>query len=419
MTASGTGVHDDPRQSVIELDLDADGVFETDITGYVFAVESLTGRDRASQLTGKAGPGKLTVTVNNHDDRFSDFNSDSPYYGLLVPGARIRWRDANAAANDPVVLAKDRFNRSAGALGSTEDSIAWDNPGSSIDHFEIAESRAVPTTEGAENMSLVVISASDYYVQAQAAQLGSDANIVGIVYRWVDDDDYSLLVVDVEQASLQLIDVTSGTPMLVTELGVEVYSGMTIGVLVDGLDETVYLEGVPLIGPTTTAHAAANEVGIYAEWETGADRPAVDDFFIWNHLPAEVDGIFWTGRLTEPRPSVQVGTLKTATLEAVGPLAELARQAVTPPTSLEGKRTGLLMGNVLALAGQRPPGPIDLGDITTGIFVNERWSYAINVARLIEETELGFLFETQEGHLGFRARSHNDSITQADVTFTD
>jgi hypothetical protein len=420
LTATIESVHVDPRQSVVELDLDGDGVFETDITGYVFSVESLTGRDRASQLTGKAGPGKLNVLVNNHDDRFSDFNESSPYYGLLVPGARIRWRDANTVADDPVVLVQDRFNRSAGALGTTENSLTWDNPGTALDPFEVTEQRAVPSIEGAENMSTVLIDTGSYYVQATLAQLGSDDNVVGLVYRWVSDNDYSLLVVDVAQARLRLIDVALGVQSVVAELGAEVYSGMTVGVLVAGTVETVYLEGVAYLGPVLTSHPDCEEVGMYAEWATGADRPAIDDFYVWDHLPEVTEGIFWTGRLTEPRPSVQVGTLKTATLEAIGPLAELARQAVTPPTSLVGKPTGLLMGNVLALSGHlRPPGPIDLGDITTGIFVTERWSYALNIARLIEETELGFLFETQEGYIGFRERSHNDSITQSAVTFSD
>ncbi len=406
--------------TTVELDLDGDGVFEEDITSYVLSVESVTGRDRASQLSGKAGPGKLSVLVDNNDNRFSDFNVSSPYYGLLVPGRHIRWRDSSAVADDPVQLARDRFGRADGALGTTENSITWDATGS-LAHFTIEDERAVPGTVTVANVSQAAITApTSAYIQVQVAQLGTGNNVVGLCFRYFDDNDYSILVVDVAQSAINMIDVTSGTQAVIASVNVELYSGMTIGVFSEPHEETIYLEGVAIVDRFFVGHGFYPVAGLYATWESGQTAPALDDLEVWDHLPVEVDGIFWTGRLVEPRPTVSAGPFKTATIEAIGPLAELARQAVSPPTSLEGKQTGLLMGNVLALAGQlRPPGPIEIGDVTTGLFIAERWSYAINIARNIEETELGFLYETQEGYIGFRGRSHNDSITEADVLFSD
>lgn len=110
---------------VVELDLDKDGTFEEDISAYVEGIQTTTGRDRPSQLTGKASPGKLTVNVENSDNRFSDFNSASPYYGLLVPGTKIRFRDSDVETYDIATLARDRFRRDDGALGTTEIGGAW------------------------------------------------------------------------------------------------------------------------------------------------------------------------------------------------------------------------------------------------------------------------------------------------------
>lgn len=110
---------------IVELDLDQDGVFETDITGYVDDVQTTTGRDRASQLTGKASPGTLRATVNNQDGRFSDFNVASPYYGQLTPGKGIRFRDATAAINDVDAIIRDRFKRANGYLNIAELGGTW------------------------------------------------------------------------------------------------------------------------------------------------------------------------------------------------------------------------------------------------------------------------------------------------------
>lgn len=62
-------------------DLDNDGDFDEeieDITEWVMSAEVTTGRDFPSSLTGKAGPGKLRLSLNNENNLFSIYNTTVP-----------------------------------------------------------------------------------------------------------------------------------------------------------------------------------------------------------------------------------------------------------------------------------------------------------------------------------------------------
>jgi hypothetical protein len=87
-----------------EWDFDNDGDFDQsveDITHYVLAAQAARGRDYPSNLTGKATPGQLKLTLRNDDDRFGYFNTGSPLNASpfsLKTGRKIRVR-----ANDGVL----------------------------------------------------------------------------------------------------------------------------------------------------------------------------------------------------------------------------------------------------------------------------------------------------------------------------
>lgn len=78
----------------LEVDWDNDATFDggiEDITQYVDgAIACSLGRDRASQLTGRAIAGSLECRLYNNDGRFSSFLTTSPLYGSIVPGRRVR-----------------------------------------------------------------------------------------------------------------------------------------------------------------------------------------------------------------------------------------------------------------------------------------------------------------------------------------
>lgn len=406
---------------VVEWDFDNDGDFsETveDITAYVHSAETFTGRDWPSLLTGRAGPGKLRVSLRNDDDRFNYFNAGSPLVTApfsLKTGRRVRVRASGTASPDPALLARDRFRRADGALGDDEASLTYVEP--LADDFTIVSNRAVATGEGDPHIAVLDVGAADYYVQARISVLGITANRVGIVYRYVDADNYSLCVLDVSAATLQLIDVVAGVESPIGGQGVEIYSGATVGVLVEDDTVTAYLEGVALASGTAI-NTSAESVGIYAQWADEDDRPEVDDLFVWDGLPAQVDGVLWTGDVAEIVSSVEAGPEKAAVVSGEGWLSKLATQHITPPASTTGRRTGLLVGNVLAGSMLlHPPGTMEAGDVTTGAFAIDDTT-AMEVARRVEETELGFLYETQEGPISFRSRTARDGSTSR-VTFTD
>src|SRR5690606_1732494 len=101
-----------------------------------------------------------------------------------------------------------------------------------------------------------------------------------------------------------------------------------------------------------------------------------------------------------------------------------ARVEVRPPASIgrtstsPGVWTGQLVGATLAAAKLlHPPGPIDQGTVRPGSVGLPRHA-SLDVARTFEEVELGFLYETQEGRVGFEARGARSATTPA-VVFSD
>jgi len=75
---------------MVEVDFGGAGTF-TDISSYVIGeVQTLRGRDYASQLTGRTVAGQLRCTLRNQDGRFSSFNTVSPLYGTILPIRKVR-----------------------------------------------------------------------------------------------------------------------------------------------------------------------------------------------------------------------------------------------------------------------------------------------------------------------------------------
>lgn len=393
---------------VVEWDFDNDGDFDEsveDITEFVLSVETFTGRDWPSLLTGFSGPGKFRATLNNHDDRFSYFNSSSPLNAgsmSLKTGRKLRIRTSTATSPDPVLYARDRFNRADGPLGNDETGLAWVQP--SAAQFLVVDGQAVAQEEGETHFAVLDTSHTDYYAQVQVTFAGSDSNLAGLVYRYQDTDNYSYVVANKTNNSVALVDVIAGVSSTVSSVSAEVYSGITVGVLVSGSVVTGYIEGVAMLSGVAI-QTDETRVGVYARWDTGDGAPSLDNFYVWSGLTAEVEGIIWTGDVSDLVASVTVGPVKTVQLSGEGWLSKLATQRLTPPVSVSGRSTGLLIGNVLNSCNlANPPGPIDEGDVVTGVYAASEQD-AINAARDVEETEFGFLHETNEGPIGFDARS--------------
>jgi len=416
--------HGPPVASGLQVlwDLDNDLNFDQeveDITERVMSIEVFAGRDFPSQLTGTAGPGRARATLRNDDDALNYFNTSSPLTQppfSLDTGRMLRLCTSDAASPDPVLLALDRFRRADSTnLGSADTGGSWSQP--LTDDFEIISQHAVATSEGDPHIAVLDLGTADYYLQVLIAGLGSLTNQVGICYRYVDSNDYSLAVVDCGAQAVRVLNIVAGVETVVASVPAEIYSGATLGVLLDGATVIVYMEGVPLVS-ATAINTSADMAGMYALWGTGDTAPLVDNIFAWDGLGSTEAGILWTGDVADIVPTVIPGPQKGVSLTGEGWLAKMASQDVTPPTSVPGRRTGRLLGAVLAESGLiHPPGPLDEGEVTTGPFAMAP-SNALRIARSIEEAEFGFMYETNEGRIGFDSRTARDGST-ALVTFSD
>lgn len=401
-----------PANVVIEWDLDGDGRFtraEENITGYVMGLETLTGRDYPSQLTGRAGPGKLRLDLLNQDNRFSHFNQASPLNNngmALQVGSRIRVRAVEAVDPDSTLLAYDTFTRPNGtSLGAAESGQTWSG------NFSISSNCASLTFDAPGNyLSILAVGTSTHYVQAtflreSARQADGTGNTFGVIYRWQNSANYSRLQYDVAATSLRVIDKVAGVDTVRASYAVNQYDGMVLGAAVSGTQVRYFLDGVEL-GTTTAPNVAYQGVGIFVTRPNQQHTyQRVDNFTVWNRPPLTSPGVLWTGNVADISESVELGPRRRVTIDAEGPLALAAATEVYPTSSPFGRYTGLVVGNTLARAGLLdPPGPIQQGSLVTGAFGYEK-AKALEVCRDFEEAELGFLYETPEGRIGFDGRT--------------
>lgn len=80
---------------VFEIDWNNDGDFSDpyeNVTANTVSIETRRGRDYASQLTGRASPGRLVAVLKNPAGIYSSYNSSSPLYGSILPGRSVRLR---------------------------------------------------------------------------------------------------------------------------------------------------------------------------------------------------------------------------------------------------------------------------------------------------------------------------------------
>ncbi|HZI39917.1 MAG TPA: hypothetical protein VFF24_16580, partial [Acidimicrobiia bacterium] len=341
-----------------------------------------------------------------------------------------------AANPDPAVLAKDRFGRADGSLGSTENGLAWTNQLGSVWKVENKQARMVlerdSTGAVVSQTAIATVNAGSDDGYAQLTCLHQDAdNTVAIVYRYDDANNYGMVRwqgVNIDFEVNHYEAVAGVLTETFTSGRIEYQDDTTIGVLVEGTDAHIYLNGVRVA--SGDAYSSTSTLwGMRGFGGDGRD-PVVDDFYVWAGLPTQETGILWTGDLSDLHVSVVPGPRKIAELRGEGWLAKAAAVDVSPPESIGvttdttfgvasvGQTTGILVGKTLAKAQLlHPPGPIQPGDVRAGS-VGLADGKALSVARQFEELEFGFLYETQEGPIGFAARTARDASYSL-ATFSD
>lgn len=415
---------------VIEWDLDNDGDFdedEEDITAYVMSAETFAGRDWPSQLTGKAGPGKFKALLNNDDNRFSYFNQSSPLNTspfTLKTGRKLRVRIAGATYTEPTIIAKDTFTRDntilgtesivTDSLGSTEiGSFSWTSVGSEF--FHIYNNRLVLVSGDNDCLSYIDVGVADYYAEVrilnytylQKGEISISGANSGIAYRYVDANNYSTFRVELDSdlGIFGIYDVVGGIETLQSSVEIRPTSDMRIGVWVVGTSVKCYIDGV-LVLEGTNSNTSSELVGIFSSWLISPISEVLDTFVVYDSIITESnDGVIWTGDVSFIQDNVTPGPIKTAHLEGEGWLSKLSTMTNESIIDIYGKETGLLMGSVLdkAMPGVLQ-GQIDIGTVVTGPYVVPN-SSVLEIARNIEETEFGFLYELPEGVISFRDRN--------------
>lgn len=395
---------------VVEVDWDNDGDFdqpEENTTSFVLAAQTRAGRDFPSDVLGKARAGQFQATLRNDDDRFSFFNADSPLNTppfSLRTGRKARIRTSGSTPDDPVLLARDRFDRPDGPLGATETGQIWTpRLGSWAVRGNVAA--AGPFFGDPGVLETFDVGVTEHYVQASIRQVkSSPARNIGLCIRFTDTDNYTLVYVNTDPTvGVVILDRDAGVNTgLGADYPVQPWEGMTIGAgYRDGV-VTSYVGGVA-VGTGVPSSPDGTGVGVFANYGEHSGRsPEVDDLHVWDHVAGEVEGILWTGDVSEVNPRVRAGPHKLAEASGEGVLARAGRVDIAAPRlPVAGAPTGLVVGDILARANLLgPPQPLAEGTVTTGP-VGIRDGNALDLVRDLEETERGFLHETNEGHAGF------------------
>lgn len=393
-------------------DFDNDGDFndpEENITRFVVSAETSTGRDFPSQLTGKASPGSFRALLRNDDARFSLFNESSPLETdgrSLDSGRKLRVRAVGAADPDPVLLAIDRFRRPDGPLTTTETGQAWEAV-PAVAEFTVAAQTARATTIG-QHLAVVNVGSVGHMVQARIGRLPIGSQIpdtsVGVVYRFVDGDNYSRWQIRAdgpETVDVDVVDVVAGVETSTTVVfSAARFDGQTLGAHAHGSTVDLYLNGVQV--GSRAASASGTRVGMFGNWELHIP-PEVAELRVWDRATARTDGIVWTGDVDDVIAETRLGPNRTANLTGSGVLARMSTVQVQPPGVVDPAPLSTGLGKILADARLGDPyGRIAPSTLTGRIAVGA--GDAIDVARRIEETEFGFLRESAEGWVDFDAR---------------
>ena len=75
------------------IDWNNDGDFGDsyeDVSDDLIQFDCRSGRDGASQLKGRASPGRLMAVLKNRDGKYSSYNTSSVIYGSIKPGRLVR-----------------------------------------------------------------------------------------------------------------------------------------------------------------------------------------------------------------------------------------------------------------------------------------------------------------------------------------
>ena len=400
-------------------DLDGDGDFdepEEDITEYVLNAGTTVGRNSASQLLGRAAPGKFKAVLNNADDRFSFFNDASPLNTApfnVRSSTRVRVQTAGTPLTgvDPVFLACDYFDNT-GNLNNDVFGNSWQAA------IGCSKDGAMMFSKTDLVRPYIDVGEDDCFIQGLISRYHHDSTM-GILYRHKSDGTsglvYSTTFGDFMYVYHVKVDSTSTVLENKGFVGSsEFCDDRYLGVHVHGSTVDIYIDG-ELLGSQSATTADGQGAGLYMNNGVNLQyNRGFGEFKVWDKLPVETEGVLWTGRVSTCHPSVSSSYVKTVQFEGEGVMSTIANADITTVDSVgdstnysPGLTAGQFIGNVVLKAGVAPLGKIE-SDITIGPTTN-RLIKSLTAAREAENMEFGRLLETPEGYIRFDSRSTRDS----------
>lgn len=346
--------------------------------------------------------------------------------------------------DDPIVLARDRFVRPAdtNVLGTDELGTAWEVKSGAGFGARRGLARALDdygAFYATDIVSTVDVGTPDHYVQASIMMPVQDGR-VGVVARWSDGFNHVRAYYAAEDRGITVEWVHGG---VVTDLGggpflIEAWEGMTLGLSVVDHIVKVYVGGSELDWGTDlqlyggiASTGGGTAAGMYGYWETHSDvPPAFDEFYVWDRLGAPIDGVLWTGTVKDVVPRVVAGDLKVAEVTAEGVLSDAAVATIASPRIVraadetEGANhsvpAGAIVGDIMARAGLlHPPYPLTTNPFSRlGAHAVDD-DKALTVARAVELSERGFIYETPEGGVAFEDRDWRPGNSTPRAWFSD
>ncbi len=132
--------------------------------------------------------------------------------------------------------------------------------------------------------------------------------------------------------------------------------------------------------------------------------------------------VLWQGFVDDIAPEASLQGIPMARITGLGPLSEIAAKTATCNPSSSGSLTSDLVTVILdAIGWSATDRTISTGTVLTGFWLCDG-SGALDALRLLEDTELGFLYESSDGKVVFEHRYYRDETPRSNTsqaTFSD
>ncbi len=406
----------------IWVDWDDDGLWgETheDITGDVMALHWNWGQPLATpaHVPEWAGTAGLSLTLRNHDHKYSPKNGSSPLSGDLQTGRKV-W----AAFAYPY----DDFDGGegsdlAGRGAPVGDGLAWVKETTGSSGLALAGGRAQPVAGVGEAVYTLDFGEADAHLGFRYYRVSSARS--GVVLRFINQWDY--LRVRFGAAGTVLEDITWGYATSLRR-GDALTAGVNYLIEIELHGNSVRLFATDLDGGTAerkeildgqgnAANLAATKHGLWHDGAAAAGADRWDDFGGWRS--------FFYGGLEQIAPDWDAGLGDICRLRAADELERLGRTTLFNLLSGRNLDSGAIAGHILTWAGFSPNHRrLDDGPALVAAEPRALWRVPVRTALYaLQREDDGFIYLDGGGYFRLESAGHRQTgpHTTPRATFRD